>query len=194
MGLKKMAPASESYQELNGQQHIMCLMSCVFCLHFVNQGKKGVFKCLNNLSSLRRRDLKHPKRLRRRFLSQSHFFVVSITFFADNMKKLSFWNLLDEGKWVGGKPESVSLHPKVHMLLSSNLFEMLSAPNLLGSLQQRFSCDVILRHMPSSTSKSAIKKFQIVKKFPTTGKKGLKTKKSLIQLRNAILLLPSHVS
>ena len=35
---------------------------------------------------------------------------------------------------VGGKAESVSLPPNVHMLLSSNLFEMLSALNLLSSL------------------------------------------------------------
>ena len=66
------------------------------------------------------------------------FFVVSIIFFffffAHNMKKLSFWNLLQEGKCGGGKEESVSLPPKVHMLLSSNLFEMLSALNLLSSL------------------------------------------------------------
>ena len=47
------------------------------------------------------------------------------------MKKTEFLDLLQEGKWGGGKAESVSLPPKVHMLLSSDLFEMLSAPNLL---------------------------------------------------------------
>ena len=62
------------------------------------------------------------------------------------------------------------------MLLSSNLFEMLSALNLFSSLKQRFSRDVILRHMTSSTSKSDLPKFQMVTKFPTTGKKGLKIK------------------
>ena len=62
------------------------------------------------------------------------FFVVSITFFADNMKKTEFLEFITRGEVGWGEGRKRLLTPKVHMLLSSNLFEMLSAPNLLSSL------------------------------------------------------------